>query len=161
MADPHRDVDGIFHEIDEVVRQPQFAGDLGIALEVGDHDRPDMEAAEADRRRHHQPPARPVALLPCRAVGLLDIGENATRALEIARADVGQGHLSGGPLQQPRAEMLLQRRDQPRHRGRGQPQLSCRGREAAQIGDGDEDMHGFEAVHGIIAYIAMMKCQAA
>ena len=120
-----------------------------------------MQPAEADGGRDHQPSARPVALLARGAVGLLDIGEDSPRAFEIARADVGQPHLPGGPLQQPRAEMLLQRGDQPRHRRGRQPQLPRRRRKTAEIGDGDEDVHCFEAVHGIIAYTATMKCQAA
>ncbi|MFK4585698.1 hypothetical protein ABIF55_001112 [Bradyrhizobium diazoefficiens] len=121
---------------------------------------PDMQPAEADWRRHHQTSARPVTLFPRRAVGLLDIGENAPRALQIACADIGQRHLPRGPLQQPGAEMLFQRRDQPRHRRGRQVQLARRRRKAAQIGNGDEHVHGFQAVHGIISYIAMMKCQA-
>ena len=42
--------------------------------------------------------------------------EYAPGPLQIAGADIGQRHRPGGPLQQPRAETILQRRDQPRHR---------------------------------------------
>ena len=116
VADPHREIDAVFHQIDHLIRQPQFAGDFGIAFQIGRHHRADMEAAEADRRGDHQPSARQRALALGGAFGFLDIAENAPHPLQIARADIGQRHLPGGPLQQPRAEALLQRRDQPRHR---------------------------------------------
>ncbi|MGY4604585.1 hypothetical protein ACVW16_002997 [Bradyrhizobium sp. USDA 4474] len=147
VADPYRGVDSVFHEVDEVIRQPEFAGNAGITLQIGGHDRTDMQPAEADRGRHHQAPARPVALLPRGAVGFLDIGEDPPDALQIARPDVGQSHLPRGPLQQPCAEMLFKRGDQSRHRGGRQPQFSRCRREATQVGDGDEDVHGFQPVH--------------
>ncbi len=74
-----------------------------------------MQAAEADRRRDHQPSARPGALALNRAFGFLDIAENAARALQIACADIGQGHRARSPLQQPRTEAIFQRGDQPGH----------------------------------------------
>ena len=74
-----------------------------------------MKAAESDRRRDHQPPARPRPFGLGRAFGFLDIGKDAPDALQIARADIGQRHRSRGPLQQPRTETIFQRRDQPRH----------------------------------------------
>ena len=74
-----------------------------------------MEAAEADRRGDHEPPARPGAFALDRLLGLLDIRQDTPGALEIARTGIGQSHLACGPLQQPRAETLLQRGDQPRH----------------------------------------------
>ena len=74
-----------------------------------------MEPAKSNWRRHYQPPARPGALALGGALGLLDITEDAPDPLQIAGADIGQGQEWRGPLQQPRAEALLQRRDQPGH----------------------------------------------
>ena len=76
-----------------------------------------MEAPEADRRGDHQPSARQRALALGGAFGFLDIAENAPHPLQITRADIGQRDLPGGPLQEPHAEALFQRRDQPRHGG--------------------------------------------
>ena len=53
-------------------------------------------------------------------------------AFQIARADIGQRHRARGSLQQPRAEAILQRRDQPRHAGRRQPQFARRRRETRE-----------------------------
>ena len=106
-----------------------------------------MKPAEADRGGNHQPSARPGALALGRAFGLLDIGEDAAGALQIARAGIGQRHRPRGPLQQPRAETVLQRRDQPRHARWRQAEFS-RGRgEALQVGDGDKGLHGVDTVH--------------
>ena len=74
-----------------------------------------MEAPEADRRGSHQPSTRQRALALGGAFGLLDIAENAPHPLQVARADIGQRDLPGGPLQQPRAKAVLQRCNQPRH----------------------------------------------
>ena len=115
MADSDREIDAVFDQIDHAVRQSQFAGDLGIAGQIRRHHGTDMEAPESDRRRHHQPSARPRPLRLRRAFGFLDIGEYPSDTFQIARADVGQRDLPRGPLQQPRAETILQRRNQPRH----------------------------------------------
>ena len=160
VTDPDGEVDAVFHQVDHAVRQPQFAGDLGIAHQIGRHHRADVQASETDRGRDRQPPARPRAFALDRAFGFLDIGEDAPDPLEIARADIGQRHRPRGPLQQPRAETVLQRRDQPRHARRRQPQLARRRRKTPEVGDGDKGLHGVDAIHGIISYIAMMKCQS-
>jgi hypothetical protein len=62
-----------------------------------------MQPAEADRRRDHEPAARPVAFLPRGAVGLLDVGEDAPDALQVARTDVGEGDQPRCPLCNSRA----------------------------------------------------------
>ena len=91
-----------------------------------------MEAAEPDRRRHHQPPARPGALPFARTLGLLDIGKGyAAPAPGGERVPTSvKRHRARGPLQQPRAEALLQRRDQPGHPRRRQAELAGRRRKA-------------------------------
>ena len=108
-----------------------------------------MQAAEADRRRDHEPSARPRAFALDRLLGLLDIGQNAPGALEIARAGIGQRDFARGPLQQPRAEALLQRRDQPRHGRRRQPELARCGGKTLEVGHRDEGLHGVDPVHGV------------
>src|SRR6266550_1633669 len=115
MADSDREIDAVFDQIDHAVRQSQFAGDLGIAGQIRRHHGTDMEAPESDRRRDHQPSARPRSLRLRRAFGFLDIGEYPSDTFQIARADVGQR---------------------------------------------DKGLHGVDAIHGIISYIAIMKCQS-
>ena len=119
-----------------------------------------MEAAEPDRRRHHQPAARPGALALDRVFGFLDIGKDASRPLQIAGADIGQAHRACGPLQQPRAEALFQRRDQPGDARGRQPELAGGRRKALQVRNRDKGLHRVETVHDIISYNAIMKCQS-
>ncbi len=161
MADADRKVDAVLDQIDDPVFQPQLTGHFGIALQIGRHQRADMQPAEADGCRDHEPPARPGAFAFGRAFGLLDIGEDAPGPFQVARAGVGQGHRPRGPLQQPRTETLFQRRDQPRHRRRRQLKLARRRREPLQVGDRDKGLHGVDPVHAIISYIAIVKCQLA
>ena len=63
-----------------------------MAVEKFRHDGTDVETPKTDGRRDHQPAARPRSLVPRRAFGFLDIGENAARTLEITRTDIGQRH---------------------------------------------------------------------
>ena len=113
MADPHREIDAVFHQIDHAVRQAQFAADVGIALQIRRHHRADMEAPKTDRRGDHEPPARLGAFGLRGNFGFLDVRKDAAGALQIARPYVGQRHRARGPLQQPRAEAILQCGDQP------------------------------------------------
>src|SRR6476646_3027311 len=154
MAYPDREIDPVFDQIDHAVRQSQFARDLGITCQIGRHHRADMEAPESDRRRDHQPSARPRPLRLRRAFGFLDIGENPPDPFQIARADIGQRHLPRGPLQQPRAETFLQRRDQPRHARGRQPEFAGGRRKPLKVG------HRDKGLHGVVSYLAMMKCQS-
>ena len=161
MADPDREIDAVFHQIDHAVRQPQFgrrppdsAADRPTSTGLTWR-RPNPSGAETTSRplgRVRSPSAAPSASSTS--------AKDAPGALQIAGAGIGQRHRPRGPLQQPRAEALLQRRDQPRHRRRRQAELARRRRKALQIGDGDEGLHGVETIHGIISYIAIMKCQS-
>ena len=98
--------------------------------------------------------SRPLGCDPLRLrgnFGFLDIGEDAAGALQIARADIGQRHRARGPLQQPRAETILQRRDQPGHAGWRQAEFAGGRRKALEVGDRDKGGHGVDAIHGIIS----------
>ena len=159
VADPHRQIDALFHQIYHAIRQPQIGGDLGIAFEISRHDRTDMKPSEPDRGRNRQPAARAGTFALGRAFGLLDITEDPPRALQIARPGIGQRDLPRGPLQQAGAEAIFQRRDQPRHARRRQAELARGRRKPLQIGNRDKGLHGVDTVHAIISYIATVKCQ--
>ena len=161
MADPDREIDAVLDEIDHAILEPQLARHFGIALQIGRHHGANMEAPESDRRRDHEPSARLRALALGRALGFLDISEDASCALQIACADIGQRHAPRRPLQQPRAETILQRRDHPRYTRGRQPELARRRRKTLEVGHRHEGLHGVDTIHGIISTIAMMKCQYA
>ena len=110
-----------------------------------------MEPAEADRGRHHQSSAWLRALGLRGTFGLLDIRQNPARTLEVARADVGERHRAGGPLQQPGADPLFESGNQPRDIGGRQPHFSCGRRKAPEIGNRDKGGHGIDTVHGTIS----------
>ncbi|MGY4423342.1 hypothetical protein ACVWY2_005791 [Bradyrhizobium sp. JR6.1] len=151
VPEPDREVDAVLDEVDPAIRQPQVDANIGIAFEVGGHDRADMEPPEAERRRDHQAAFGAGALALYRVLGLLDVGKDPPRPLQVARAGVGQRHLPRGPLQQPRTEPLLQRRDQPRDGGRRQAELAGGGGKPLEVRHRDERLHGIDPVHGTIA----------
>ena len=58
MADPDREIDALFHQVDHAIRQPQVDADLRIALQIGRHDHGlTCSRPKPDRRRDHQPSA--------------------------------------------------------------------------------------------------------
>ncbi len=156
MADPDREIDAVLDEVDHAVGQPEVDADVAVALQVGGHHAADMQPAEADRRRDDELPLRPGALARDGVLRLPDIGQDPPRALQVARAGVGQRHLPRGPLQQPRAETVLQRGNQPRDARRRQAKPARRGGKTPQVGHGDESLHGIDPVHRIIAYPAIV-----
>jgi hypothetical protein len=156
MADPDREIDTILDEVDHAVGQTEVGADVGIALQVGGHDSANMQPAEPDRRRDDELSLRPRALALDGVLSLLDIGQNPPRPLQVTGACVGQRHLPRGPLQQPRAKAVLQRRNQPRDARRRQAKLARRGGKAPQVGHRDEGLHGIDPVHPTIAYLAIV-----
>ncbi len=151
MADSNSEIDTVLDEIDHAVRQTKVDGDIAITFQVGGHDSADVQPAEPDRRRDDELPLRPRALALDGALGLPDIGQNPPRALQVTRASVGQRHLPRGPLQQSRAEAILQSRNQPRDSRRRQAELPGRGGKTSQVGHGDKSLHGIDPVHPTIA----------
>ena len=149
MADSYREIDAVFHQVDDAVRQAQFATDVGIALQIRRHHRADVNAPKADRRGDYQPPARRRALGLRGNFGFLDVGEDAAGTLQIAGADIGQRHRARGPLQEPRAETILQCRDHPRHVRWREAELAGGRRKALEVGDRDKGGHGVDAIHGL------------
>src|SRR4029079_7327875 len=119
-----------------------------------------MQPAEPERRGNHQQSPRPRALPLDRAFGFLDIAKDAAGAFQIACADIGERYRPRGTLEQPRAQALFQWRNQPRDARWRQAELARGRRKALQIGDGDKGLHGIETIHGIISYIATVKCQS-
>ena len=82
-----------------------------------------------------------------RALGFGDLHQDAPGVIEIASATVGERDRARGALQKSRAEMRLQCGHESGRCRRRKPQLSRGGRKAAEVGDGNEDIHGFQAVH--------------
>ena len=155
MADPDREIDAILDEVDHAVGQAEVDADVGVALQVGDRYSADVEPAEPYRRRDHELSLRPGAFALDGVLRLPDIGQDPPRPLQVTRAGVGQRHLPRGPLQQPRAETILQRGDQPRDARRRQAKPARRGSKTPQVGHGDKGLHGIDPVHPIIAYTAI------
>src|SRR6266851_1401760 len=55
--------------------------------------------------------------------------------------------------------MILQRRDQPGHARGRQTEFARRRCKTLKVSHRDKGLHGVDAIHGIISYIAMTKCQ--
>ena len=158
IADAKGDVDALLDQIDDAVAEEQFGPQLRICRQIFADQGTDMDLAENIGRRDHDPPARFAALTLGHQLGLLEIGENAPRAVEKTLARVGEAHSPCGAVQQPDAETLLQRRDMTGRRRGGDAEPARGRRKAALVGDGDEDAYGFEAVHEIIPIYAINIC---
>lgn len=158
--DADGEVHALLHQVDPPVGEQEVALHLGVAPQVLRQERGDVQMAEGGGRGDGEAAggAQPVGLREI--LGLLHLGQDAAGAVEVAGPRIGQLDGAGGPLEQPQAEMLLQRRHLPRD-GRGrEAEMPRGGREALAVGDGDEGRHGGETVHGIIADRARIKCQS-
>src|SRR5229473_2833085 len=56
--------------------------------------------------------------------------------------------------------MILQRRNQPGNARGRQPEFARRRCKTLEVSHRDKGLHGVDAIHGIISYIAIMKCQS-
>src|SRR5262249_17546316 len=83
-------------------------------------------------------------------VGLSDVGEDQHGAVVIGAADFGETDFSCGPVEQPRAQPVLQRLHVVAHHGGGHVELGAGGGETAAFDDLTEDLKTGEPIHGII-----------
>ena len=147
VADSHGHVDALVDEVDHPVRERELADHGGVAGEELAHQRRHLTPAECAGRRDDEP-AHGLAVLGARGpLGLVDGREDPARALEVARARVGERHRAGGPLEQADGEALLERGAEAGDGGPRGAEAARGGGEPAQLGDGDEGGHGVEAVH--------------
>jgi len=84
------------------------------------------------------------------AVGVVELGQDLRRAVEIGMADFGEAHLAGGAVQQAHAKPVLERLDVVAHHRRGQVQAAGGRREAAGFGDAAEHREAGQPVHAIV-----------
>ena len=110
-ADAQRHVEAVVDQVDEAVVEREIDVDLRKAGEEFRQRRREVQEAEAHRRADLEPPARARLKLAERAVGVVEIGENAAHPLEIGAAGLGQVQRARGAVEEPRAELGLERPD--------------------------------------------------
>ncbi len=147
MADPDRQIMPLLNQIDETIRQDELDRDLGMALdEMGEQGR-DMETAENQRGRDRKLPRGFCPVTLRRPLRFLQIREDASGPLEIARPGIGQPDPAGGAMEKPHAQAAFEGRDLARHDRRRQAEPAGGGREALSLARGKEGRHGIKAVH--------------
>ena len=159
VPDAHGDVYAFVHQVEHTVGQDELPHDRGVARQERAHDRRHAHPAEHQRRGDHEAAGGLESRGLRGALGFVHVLEDARGALEVARTGVRQADPAGGALQQANAQPLFERRDEARGGRGGDAQLARGGGEAVQLGHGDEGAHRVQAVHSIIAALAMVKCQ--
>jgi hypothetical protein len=155
-ADAHRDVDALLDEVARPIGQVELAEHRRISGEEVAHQRRHLAPSEQTRRGDHEAPGRGAGLGAGGAIGLVDGGQDAPRALQIARPGVGQRDLARRALQKLDAKPFFKGRDEPRHRRGRKLETSRSGGKSAQLGDRDERRDGFESIHSIISASAIV-----
>ena len=82
-----------------------------------------------------------------RRLRVVYLREDRAAAFEVLAALVGEVDAAGGAVEERRAELALEQRQRPHHRGQGDAEISGRRRQAAPIDDAYEARHGAELVH--------------
>ncbi len=153
-SDAHRDIDALCDQIDDLVVEPDVELDGGVAVRKLRQSRQQQIAAECNR---HVDPQLALRLGPCivqALLGVTQLVEDAPAASQEIASLRGQAHLASRAVQQPHAEVLLERRDVPAGGGTGDVELVGRPRERASIRDPDEHTHCEQLVHvGIVQEI--------
>jgi hypothetical protein len=105
-----------------------------------------MDAPEFVGAGDAEPAVRPGGGAGCRVIGCLKQAENVPGFFQIGLAYVGQADLAGGAGEKARAEAGLQRVDATRGGGGAEVQPARSAREAAFLGNSDEDFKALEPV---------------
>ncbi len=116
--DPHRDVDPFLDDADVAVDQHHPHGKLAVLRHQRADHRQHMQPPEHDGRGQMELPTRFGFGAAQRALGARQLGEDAPRLLQKGGARVGQCDRTRRPVEQPRRQPRLERRDPARHCGR-------------------------------------------
>ena len=150
LGAPH--VDAFIDEIDHAISKHHFHRDTGIAPQIVQHHRQDMQPSEDHGSREHQFAARRVFLAGKPGLRSFQLAQQAPASFEVVAPCICQGEVSRGADDKRRAHMLLERCELPAHRREGNIQLPARRGQAAGFGDGSEYLDGTQPVHSILPF---------
>ena len=92
-------------------------------------------------------------------LGLVEFGDEPAAIVEGALADLGEVNAARAASKKLRSEAPFECRDRACDSGRRKREVACGWREAAAIGDRDEDAQIFQMIHLGITDSARVKCQ--
>lgn len=92
-------------------------------------------------------------------LGLVEFGDEPAAIVEEALADLGEVNAARAASRKLRSEAPFECRDRECESGRRKREVACGWREAAAIGDRDEDAQIFQMIHLGIADSARVKGQ--
>ena len=126
-------------QINDAVGDVDAHLDLRVGVDEADQRRRHHTARQDRRRRDLQPARRPLRAGPDRRPGLLDLGQDAFGILEELEAFLGDPDRAGGPVEQPRLEVVLERLQALRDRPGRQAEFGAHRRQVLQRRDTGED----------------------
>lgn len=136
LADAHADIQSLLEQVDDPIHEYGRDFRVRMTFQVLDDARHHERSSEQHGRGHSQAAAR-FGIDPCGSfIGLISLGENAPRIVEVALTHLGGTNMARGAMEKLDAEPLLERRNRPRHCRRGHSQPPGAGGEAFLLGDG-------------------------
>ncbi len=147
MADAHRHIHALFHDVDRAVHEESPGPHARIEIEIFGNDGQHMQLPEQQGRRHRQRARGLVVMAGRSRFGFGDFSEDATAVFQIARPGFSGLDRTRGAYQQPRTDQFFQ----PRH-GAGdhrctQLHLPRRLGKTGSLGHLHEDSHCQPSVH--------------
>jgi len=148
-ARPQHAVHAFTNQVHEPVVFAQVQGNVGIALQkvrqAGHHEKAGKRALRIDPQ---QPLGRRIQE---RAIGLLQVGQQAHAPPVMGLAVVRKPHLARGALEQARAQPGLHALDQVGHRGARNAQVIGSLCKTAALRNAHEHLHFLESIHALAA----------
>jgi hypothetical protein len=147
LSGAERQVDALLDQVDVAVAQHQF--DLGLVVAPQERLDPVAEtaAAEGGRRGNPQGARGDRPGLVDQSVGRVELDQALAALRVIGPADLGQGQLAGGPVEQTHAQSRLQTADLAADAALGQPQGLGAAGETAGLHHPGEDRKRVEIDH--------------
>ena len=146
-CDPDGDVETLVDQIDEAVVHRQIDYDLGVARHEVAERRHQVQEAEAHRRADPQPPTWRGLKLADGTVGVVEIGQDAGRTLEVGAPGLGQAEGARRPVKEASPKIGFQVGNLSADRRFCDPKRARGVGERLRLGDGYERPERGELIH--------------
>jgi hypothetical protein len=149
LSDTDADVDAFFDHVDYAIRQSQIHCEIGMCVHHPIHDAYDM-LAEIERCGYAKQTARIPRELADGGIGVLERVKRFEATFEVYTPRFRQRYATRRAVEQPRADLPLERADVLARSGVGYSEVASRSGKAGTLGHAHEYLHALQAIHAVM-----------